>query len=84
MARLILDETEHNAPFRKVITAAVAGLKGPDAVAAIIDRRLANLEKARGFIDWQKRKAVAAGLQATLATSADGRGRAAPEAAARA
>lgn len=82
LVRLILDETEHNAPFRKVVTAAVAGLKGPDAVAAIIDRRLASLEKARGFVDWQKRKAFAADLKATLATVADELGRADPEAAA--
>ena len=82
LTRLILDETERNAPFRKVITAAVAGLKGPDAVAAIIDRRLASLEKARGFVDWQKRKAFAADLKATLATIADELGRADPEAAA--
>ena len=82
LAGLILDEAQSNAAFRKIVTAAVAGLKGPDAVAAIIDRRLSSLEKARGFIDWQKRKAFAADLKATLATIADELGRADPAAAA--
>ncbi len=82
LAGLVLDEAETNAAFRKIVTAALAGLKGPDAVAAIIDRRLSSLEKARGFIDWQKRRAFAADLKATLATIADELGRADPAAAA--
>ena len=41
LAKLILDEVQHNAPFKRIIAAALAGAKGSDAVAAIIDRRFA-------------------------------------------
>ena len=82
LAKLILDEVQHNAPFKRIVAAALAGAKGPDAVAAIIDRRLASLERARGQIDWDKRRAFAADLKATLATIVDELGGADPEAAA--
>ena len=81
LAKLVLDEIGRNAPFKKLVTAALAGAKGPDAVAAIIDRRLAGLERARGYIDWEKRKALAADLKATLATITDELGSADPTAA---
>ncbi|GJE25391.1 DUF6880 family protein [Methylobacterium organophilum] len=68
LIRLVLEETGINAAFRKRVSAALAGLQGADAVASLVDRRLAALEKARGFIDWQKRKAFAADLAAMLAT----------------
>jgi hypothetical protein len=71
LAKIVLDEAGRNAPFKKLVTAALAGAKGPDAVAAIVDRRLAGLERARGFIDWEKRKAFAADLRATRATITD-------------
>ena len=71
LAKLVLDEAERNAPFKKMAMAALAGAKGPNAVAAIIDRRLSGLERARGFIDWERRKAFAADLRATLATITD-------------
>ncbi len=82
LAKLILDEVQHNAPYKRIITAALAGAKGPDAVAAIIDRRLASLERARGTIDWDKRRAFAADLRATAATIVDELGGADPKAAA--
>jgi hypothetical protein len=81
LAMLILDEVGRNVPFKKIVTAALAGAKGPEAVAAIIDRRLASLERARGFVDWEKRKAFAADLKATLATIIDELGSADPAAA---
>ncbi len=81
LARLVLDEAGRNAPFKKLVTAALAGAKGPNAVAAIIDRRLAGLERSRGFIDWEKRKTFAADLRATLATITDELGQADPAAA---
>ncbi|BAU88974.1 hypothetical protein MPPM_0369 [Methylorubrum populi] len=65
---LILEEIGQSAAFKKRVTAALAALQGPDRVAAMIDRRLSALEKARGYIDWQKRRAFAADLDATLAT----------------
>lgn len=57
LARLVFDEAERSAPFRKLVSAALASRKGPEAVAKIIDRRLGALEKARGFIDWDKARA---------------------------
>ncbi len=71
LAKLILDEASHNAPFKRSVTAAVAGSKGPDAVAAIIDRRLSSLERARGYIDYDKRRAFAADLASVLSTIVD-------------
>lgn len=71
LAKLVLDEAGRNSPFKKLVTAALAGAKGPDAVAAIVDRRLAGLQRARGFVDWEKRKIFAADLRATLTTITD-------------
>ncbi|MEE7456638.1 hypothetical protein MPAR168_01495 [Methylorubrum populi] len=65
---LVLEEVGQSAAFKKRVRAALAALQGPDTVAAMIDRRLSALEKARGYIDWQKRRAFAADLDATLAT----------------
>ena len=65
---LVMEEVGQSAAFKKRVTAALAALQGPDTVAAVIDRRLAALEKARGFIDWQKRRAFAADLDATVTT----------------
>ncbi|MCJ2084529.1 hypothetical protein MKK88_00780 [Methylobacterium sp. E-005] len=63
---LILGETVRNPGFKKLVTAALASLQGPEAVAAIIDRRLTALEGAQGYIDWQKRRAFAADLTALV------------------
>ncbi|WP_336485917.1 DUF6880 family protein [Methylobacterium nigriterrae] len=63
---LILGETARNPAFKKLVSAALAALQGPDAVAAIVDRRLTALEGARGYIDWQKRRAFTADLNATV------------------
>lgn len=82
LAKLVLDEAGRNAPFKKLVTAALAGAKGPAAVAAIVDRRLAGLQRARGFIDWEKQKTFAADLRATLAIIVDELGPADPATAA--
>ncbi|MCJ2005779.1 DUF6880 family protein [Methylobacterium sp. J-092] len=63
---LILAETARNAAFKKLVSAALASLQGPEAVAAIVDRRLTALEGARGFIDWQKRRAFTTDLGAMV------------------
>ena len=68
LAKIVLDEAGRNASFKKLVTAALAGAEGPKAVAAIVDRRLAGLERARGFVDWEKRKVFAADLRGTLTT----------------
>ncbi|GJD72015.1 DUF6880 family protein [Methylobacterium goesingense] len=65
---LVLTEASHNPNFKKVVTAAVAALQGPDAVAALIDRRLTALERASGYIDWMKQRAFALDLDAMLTT----------------
>ena len=82
LARLVLDEAGRNTAFKKLVTAALAGAQGPKAVAAIVDKRLAGLARARGFVDWDKRKAFAADLRATLTTITDEFGGADPSAAA--
>ena len=65
LAEMILAEARDNAAFRKRVNAALAGVRGGDAVAALIDRRLAALEKARSTVDWRKEKDFAADLKAT-------------------
>lgn len=67
LIRLILDEAGANPAFKKRVSAAIAGTRGPEAVAAIVGRRLSALEKARGYIDWEKIRAFAADLRASLA-----------------
>ncbi|MFS8036659.1 DUF6880 family protein [Xanthobacter sp. AM11] len=71
LARLVLDEAERSAPFRKVVSAALAGQKGPDAIARIVDRCLGALETARGFIDWDKARAFRDDLAATVTVIAN-------------
>ncbi|MCJ2126111.1 DUF6880 family protein [Methylobacterium sp. J-077] len=68
---LVLGETTRNPTFKKLVTAALAALQGPEAVAAMVDRRLAALESAHGYIDWQKRRAFAADLDATVTVILD-------------
>ncbi len=68
LAQIILDEAQGSAPFRKKVNAALAGAKGPEAVAALIDRRLSALEKARGNVAWEKEKDFSADLAATVET----------------
>src|ERR1700738_3360497 len=68
LARLVSGEAKRNAAFRKLVAAALAATKGPAAVAAIIDKRLAGLDRAKAFVDWEKAKAFTADIAATLAT----------------
>ena len=63
---LILGETARNPCFKKLVSAALASLQGPEAVAAIVDRRLTALEGAQSYIDWQKRRAFVADLTALV------------------
>jgi hypothetical protein len=68
LARLVIGEAKRNTAFRKLVAAALAATKGPAAVAAIIDKRLAGLDRAKAFVDWEKAKAFTADIAATLAT----------------
>lgn len=78
LAKIILDEAGRSALFKKLVAAALAGAEGPNAVAAIVDRRLAGLERARGFVDWEKKKAFAADIRGMLTTITDELGAADP------
>ncbi len=82
LAQLVFDESARDAGFRKLVSAALAGTKGPQAVASLIDRRLAAVERARGFVEWDKAKAFAADLEMTVKTIVDELGPADPAAAA--
>ncbi len=82
LATIVLDEAGRNAPFKKLVAAALAGAQGPKAVAAVVDRRLAGLERARGFVEWEKRKTFAADIRGTLTTITDELGAADPSLAA--
>ena len=68
LARLVIDQSGRDAGFRKLVTAALAGAKGPKAVTAIVDRRLAALERAKSFIEWDRVKIFAADLDMTVKT----------------
>lgn len=67
LSRLVLEAAGRDTGFRKLLKAALAGLKGPQAIAAIVDRRLSALAKARSFIDWHKARVFREDLSATLA-----------------
>ncbi|QPB19257.1 hypothetical protein ISN39_16995 [Rhizobium sp. 007] len=64
----MLDEAERDASFRKLVSAALAARKGPEAIAKLVDRRLGGLERARGFIDWDKARTFRDDLAATVVT----------------
>ncbi|MGA7673569.1 MAG: DUF6880 family protein [Rhizomicrobium sp.] len=81
LAELALDEAQRNTPFRRRLSAALAARKGPDAVAAIVDRRLMALERAHGFIDWEGNKAFTEELRAMLTIITDELGKTDPDAA---
>ena len=76
LANLVLDQSGRDSGFKKLVSAALAGTKGPKAVAAIIDRRIAALARARGFIEWDRAKTFAADLDMTVKTIVDELGRA--------
>ena len=66
LAEIVLDEAKTNPSFRKRVKAALAGTRGPDAVAKLVDRRLAALERARAMVAWEKERAFAEDLGAML------------------
>jgi hypothetical protein len=64
LSRLALEAAARDAGFRILLKAALTALKCPEAVAAIVDRRLGALATARRFIDWriQRTRATASRL----------------------
>lgn len=66
LAELALDEAARNGPFKTLVLAALAAARGPGAVASIVDKRLAGLEKARTSISRGRVKSFSEDLWATL------------------
>jgi len=63
LAALVLDEMQGNIGFKRRVNAALAGKSGPMSIAKVIDRKLAGLERARSFIDWDKARAFREDLE---------------------
>ena len=78
LAELVLEGIGRDAAFKKRVAAALAGAKGGGALTALLDRRLAALERARGTIDWNREKEFAADLQALVTSIADELGKSEP------
>ena len=66
LASLILDEVASNPTFKRRVAAALAGRDGPVALAKVLDKRLAGLERARSFVDWDKARGFRDDLAALL------------------
>ncbi|OQP87507.1 hypothetical protein BTR14_06170 [Rhizobium rhizosphaerae] len=62
LAALVAGEAERNPGFRKLLKAALAGVKGPEAVAKLVDTRLASLERAQSTISWRRARSFAQDL----------------------
>ena len=81
LVELIADEVKRNVAFRKIVSAALTATKGPKAIAAVIDKRLAGLDRAKGFVDWEKAKMFAADLSNLVSIIVSELGSADPDAA---
>jgi hypothetical protein len=68
LAEIMLDEAQANPAFRKRVNAALAGTKGAGAVAKLIDRRLSALSRAKAMVPWERERALAEDLDATVDT----------------
>jgi hypothetical protein len=71
LARLVLEASKRDAGFKRLVAAAMAGAKGPKAVATVIDRRIAALNRATGFVEWDRTKTFASDLEMTLKAIVD-------------
>ncbi len=66
LAELVLDEAAASAAFKSLLTAALAAAAGPEALTAIVDKRLAALERGKGAIGSGRARTFADDLAATL------------------
>src|SRR5271165_5993555 len=66
LAELALEEAGSNRAFKKRLDAALAAAEGPHAGSAIVDKRLAALERAKGAIGSGRIRAFVEDLSATL------------------
>lgn len=71
LAALVLTAAANDPAFRKRVVAALAGAGGAGQIAKMVERRLSALERARAMVPWEKERALAADLGATLATIVD-------------
>lgn len=78
LAELVLTGAERDAGFARLVKAALAGQSGPEAIARMVDRRLAGLQKACSVVDWDRARAFRDDLQATVDTIASDLAAAAP------
>jgi hypothetical protein len=68
LARLVLDAAGRDTGFKRLVAVALAGAKGPKAVAAVINRKIGAIERATGFVEWDRAKTFAADLSMTVKT----------------
>lgn len=54
LASLVFDEAASNLAFKRRVAASLAGQGGPVALAKVLYKRLAGLERARSVVDWDK------------------------------
>ncbi len=78
LARLVLDASARDSAFKRLVAAALAGAKGPKAAAAVIDRKIGAIERAKGFVEWDRAKTFAADLDMTVKAIVDELGPADP------
>ena len=78
LARLVLDASARDGAFKRFVVAALAGAKGPKAVAAVIDRKIGAIARAKGFVEWDRAKTFAADLDMTVKAIVDELGPADP------
>lgn len=62
LAQLVLDVTKGNAEAKRRVRLELAGEAGVDVVIAAVRKRLAEIAKARSFVDWHKTKPLIADL----------------------
>ena len=79
LARLVLDASARDSAFKRLVAAALAGAKGPKAAAAVTrNRKIGAIERARGFVEWDRAKTFAADLDMTVKAIVDELGPADP------
>lgn len=71
LARLVMAQADRDDGARRQAEAALAGAAGPEAVAKLIDRRLAGLKRQRRFVEWSETRRLAADLEGIVDAIAD-------------
>jgi hypothetical protein len=82
LARLLSARAQTDPVLRKMMESALAGVKGPKALSALLDRRLSALRRATRFVDWDEIKTFGEELQSLVDSIVNELGAADPDAAA--